>query len=84
MSKNFKFISVKELSKILKIHFTTLNSWLCHFSLSKYVFENLSSKGKLEQSYKLTKSSVLALRKYLKNKRKVNLEVFDKIYMNND
>lgn len=83
MSKNFKFISVKELSKILKIHFTTLNSWLCHFSLNKYVFENLSSKGKLEQSYKLNKASVSALRKYLKSKRKVNLDKFDEIYVNN-
>ncbi len=69
MTKKINAIPVKKLADILDMHKSTLKSWLCHYSLSKYYFQTLTEKGGTENMYTINKASIAALRKYLSHKR---------------
>ena len=69
MSKKINAIPVNELADILNMHKSTLKSWLCHYSLTKYYFQMLTEKGGVENMFTINKSSIAALRKYLSHKR---------------
>ena len=69
MAKKTSAIPVKKLADILDIHKSTLKSWLCHYSLSKYYFQTLTERGGVENMFTLNKASITALRRYLSHKR---------------
>lgn len=62
-------IPVKELAKIIDVHKNTIFAWLCHYTLAKYNYQVYTSKGTVENMFKLNKESILALKKYLSKKR---------------
>ena len=70
-------ISVDSLAKIIKVHKTTLLSWLCHYSLSPYVYNDIDNKNKITTMFNLHKRSISTLRKYLTKKNKKYLCYFD-------
>ena len=68
------YISVKELSRLIKIHEKTLKAWLCHYSLSRFVRCRYMPDGKLEHEFAITKAALKALNKYLLKKNRKDLQ----------
>ena len=81
---NYKFVKIKEIAKTLKVHNNTLNSWLGHYSLSKYVLEMLNEAGKLERYFRMSKTSAAVLRRYLTKKNRNTLTLFDNHFKADD
>ena len=73
------YIAVQELSKIINIHVKTLNSWLCHYSLTRFVKFKCRTDGKSEYEFAITKASLKALRRYLAKKKRPLLDSFNSI-----
>ncbi|MBR6099203.1 hypothetical protein IKP85_05590 [bacterium] len=76
MKRKTKAIPVRILADIIDVHKNTLNSWLCHYSLTKYFFTIYTNKG-CENMFVINKDSVNALRKYLSVKKRKYLAYFD-------
>ena len=73
-----KAISVKELAKIIEIHYSTLLAWLCHYSLSAYLQIKPLGASKQEYLFKLNNDSINALKEYLNKKNKKYLNTLKK------
>ena len=71
------YISLNELSKIIKIHVKTLKAWLCHYSLARFVRTKYRIDGKFEYEFAITKASVKTLNRYLSKKKRQNLQIID-------
>lgn len=77
MGKRNSAISVRKLAKIIDVHKSTLSSWMCHYSLSKYYFQTYNDNGYVESMFTLNNNSITALRKYLSKKRIKYLTYFN-------
>lgn len=77
MGKISKAIPLKILSEIIHIHQSTLTSWMCHYSLTKYFFQRFNEKGFSENMFIINNESIKALRKYLSHKRAKYLAYLD-------
>ena len=62
------YITLKDLGKMMHIHTNTLNAWICHYSLAKYVSEKILWNSKAQKIFKLTKTSISQLGKYMAKK----------------
>ena len=71
------YISVKQLAEIIKVHAKTLNAWLCHYSLAKYVNTSYRLDGKAEHEFQVTKTSIRTLKKYLIKKKYKHLKLLE-------
>lgn len=88
MKNKPRAIPVKELAKIIDVHKSTIFSWLCHYSLAKYNYQVYTTKGTVENMFKLNRDSLLALKKYLSKKRikyltflELNMDKIKKYYL---
>ena len=73
-------ISVAQLAKLINVHRTTLLSWLCHYSLNKYVHQDIDTQNKLDFIFVISKRSIKALKLYLSKKNKKYLSHFNTNY----
>ena len=78
----YEYIPVKELSKIIKVHVKTLNAWLCHYSLARFVKFKCRIDGKAEHEFLITKTSLKALKKYLLKKKYKHLKLLEDAFNN--
>ena len=78
--KKSKGITLSELAKYINIHKATLSAWLCHYSLSKYVYTDILSNNVICSKFVVTKQYICALKKYLANKNKKYLKFFNENY----
>jgi len=72
--KNKIGISIDKLSKIINVHKKTLTSWLCHYSLSPFVYNDIDKNNKTTMMFNLNKRSLGYLKSYLKKKNKKYLQ----------
>ena len=71
-------ISISKLAKMINVHKLTLRSWLCHYTLGKYVEEMWNERGQQKElAFKFNEASVKAFRKYLNSKKRKYLVYFD-------
>lgn len=77
MSKKINAISVSDLAAIIDVHKSTLNAWLCHYTLNKYCFQMYTEKGVVENMFNVNNTSISRLRKYLSHKRVKYLAYLD-------
>ncbi len=71
---------VKDLADIIKVHVKTLNAWLCHYSLARYVKFKCKLNGKAEYEFVITKASLKALKNYLIKKNYKHLILLEKAF----
>ena len=74
---NKNLIPVSSLAKMINIHRATMGTWLCHYTLGKYLIESTTEAGDKLLLFKFNKSSILALRNYLQTKKRKYLRDFD-------
>ena len=70
-------IPIDRLSKIIRVHKKTLTSWLCHYSLNPFVYNDIDKNNKPTIMFNLNKRSLGFLKSYLKKKNKKYLQYLE-------
>ena len=65
---------------MINVHRSTLETWLCHYTLGKYLIESTNEAGDKLLLFRFNKSSIFALRNYLLIKKRKYLRYFDDNY----